>query len=177
MKRTSLVIIILSAAAAAAACGPKPIAFIKLDHPKGAGVLLDSISLHYAHEAEPKGAQVIEHIKETAFNTQCEQAAMAALVQMQKAARDKGGNALINLATTSKGKEPVSSDQGFWCTRKSSMEEGAGDVTVKVWETTWEGDVARIADELDMDSEGGEEGEEAGPGEEEEDEESDELDI
>lgn len=173
MKRTSI-IIILSAAAALAACGPKPIAFIKVDHPGGGGILLDDIALHYAHEAEPKGAQVIAHLKETAFNTQCEQAAMAALVQMQKAARDKGGNAVINLKTTSKGKEPVSNDLGFWCTRKSSMEEGAGDVTIKVWETTWEGDVARIADELDTESEGGDEDEGGG---EEEGEESDELDI
>jgi hypothetical protein len=166
MKTTSL-IIIFTALAALAACGPKPIAFITIDHPKAGGVLLDDVALYYDHEAEPKGAQVLGHLKETAYDTQCEQAAMAVLVQMQKAARAKGGNAVIHLKPKAKGKEPVSSDLGFWCERKSSMEEGAGDVTIKVWETTWEGDVARMADEMDMESEGGEEEEGGGSGEEE----------
>jgi hypothetical protein len=168
MKRNSL-IIILSAAAALAACGPKPIAFITIEHPKAGGILLDDVALHYAHEGEAKGAQVLGHLKKTAYDTQCEQAAMAALVQMQKAAREKGGNAVINLKPLPVGKEPVSNDQGFWCERKSSMEEGAGDVTIKVWETTWEGDVARMADEMDLDSEGAEEGDEGEAGEEGED--------
>jgi len=139
------------------ACGPKPIAYITIDHPKAEEILIEDVGLFYAHQPAPKGAKVIEHLKEAAFDTDCAQAAMIALVQMQKTARQKGGNALINLKSIPGDEGPTSNDEGFWCIRKSSLEEGAGSLTTKVWEITWEGDIARITDELDVETEKDEE--------------------
>jgi len=140
------------------ACAPKPIAYIKIGHPGSEGILLEDVALVYSHEEAPKGAQVIAHIKETSNSMDCEQAALAALVQMQKKAAAKGGNAVINIKNATKGEAPPSTSEGFFCARKSSLEEGSGDVTIKVWSITWEGDIARTAEEVEVDEEGTEEG-------------------
>jgi hypothetical protein len=133
------------------ACAPKPIAYIKIGHPGSEGILLEDVALVYSHEEAPKGAQVIAHIKETSNSMDCEQAALAALVQMQKKAAAQGGNAIINIKNATKGDIPPSTSEGFFCGRASSLEEGSGDVTVKVWSITWEGDIARTAEEASGD--------------------------
>jgi len=136
------------------ACAPKPIAYIKIGHPGSEGILLEDVALVYSHEEAPKGAQILAHIKETSNSMDCEQAALAALVQMQKKAQAKGGNAVINIKNATKGDIPPSTSEGFFCARKSSLEEGSGDITIKVWSITWEADIARTAEEVEVEEEG-----------------------
>jgi hypothetical protein len=130
------------------ACGPKPIGYIKINSPGTEGALVETVELYYSHEKAPMGAQVIEHVKETARNTDCRQAALIVLVQMQKKALKKGGNALIDLKVVPAGKEAQSSAEGFWCSRSKAFEEGA-DLTQKIWEISWEGDVARTVNTVE----------------------------
>jgi hypothetical protein len=141
----SLFIIFSVAAAGLAACGPKPIAYIKIDHPGTQDILVEGVGIYYDHESTPKGAQIIEPIKETAQDTDCKNAAMIALVQLQKKALEKGGNALVHLKTVHEGEEPISNEEGFWCERSKDLEEGA-DLTHKIWKITWKGDIARIVE-------------------------------
>jgi hypothetical protein len=133
---------------ALAACGPKPIAFMKLNSPGTEGTLVENIELYYAHEKAPKNAQVIDHVEDSARNTNCKQAALIVLVRLQKKALGMGGNALINLKVIPKGKEEQSNAEGFWCFRSKALEDG-GDLTQKIYEVTWEGDVARTVDSVE----------------------------
>ena len=141
---------------AAAACGPKTYNFIKLDHPKASEHLLEDVEIYYDGEPLPKGTNVITHIELTGRNTDCETAATIAIVKMQKQARFKGGDALVNLKTKAtgdedddddEGGEPTHNDKGFWCTRMNTLEGGA-DLTHRVWEITWEGDIAILGEGL-----------------------------
>ncbi len=153
MRRVSnkyLSVILAVIAVVAAACGPKTYNFIKLDHPKANEHLLEDIGLYYDGEPLPKGTNVITHIELTDRNTDCETAATIAIVKMQKQARFKGGNALVNLKTKATGEEegePTQNDKGFWCTRMSTLEGGA-DLTHKAWEITWEADIATLGEGL-----------------------------
>ncbi|MFH1435273.1 MAG: hypothetical protein ABIJ56_06120 [Pseudomonadota bacterium] len=131
-------------AAGLAACGPRIYGYLDSDHPKSGEFLVENIELYYAHIGEaPKGAHIIDHLKQTGINMSCEKAAMVAIVQMQKKVRPAGGNALVNLKTVPEGQEPTSSDEGYWCVRSKSREKGA-DLTHKIWEITWEADIARV---------------------------------
>ena len=148
----------------AAACGPKVHKFIKLDHPKAGDHLLYEVELYYEGEPLPKGTTTLGHIILTDRNTDCETAAMIAIVKMQKQAKFKGGDALINLrtkATKPEGEEDdeieeddegedeggdededgeggvTHNDKGYWCTRMKGLEGGA-DFTSRIWEITWE---------------------------------------
>jgi len=157
----------LAAAAAVAiafaACGPKPIAYIKINSPGTEGTLVENIELYYSHEKAPKGAQVLEHVKDSARNTNCKQAALIVLVRLQKKALGIGGNALTNLKVVPAGKEDQSNAEGFWCFRSKALEEGA-DFTQKIWEISWEGDVVRTVEAADDEEQPAkkEEGEEGG---------------
>ncbi|MFH1437866.1 MAG: hypothetical protein ABIJ56_19315 [Pseudomonadota bacterium] len=157
-------------AIAAAACGPKTYNFIKLDHPRASEHLLEEVALYYEGEPLPKGTNVITHIELTDRNTDCETAATIAIVKMQKQARFKGGDALINLQTKATGGEkgePTHNEKGFWCTRMNTLEGGA-DLTHRVWEITWEGDIAILGEGLpEVEEEAADEEEEKGDKEEE----------
>ena len=134
-------------AAAALACGTRPIAYPKAGESKASKLLLEDVELYYAGKKAPEGADILDHIKEKATHTDCKTAAVMAIVKMQKEARFMGGNALINLKTVKQDGKPTSNAKGFWCSRKGALEEGGGDVTVKVWSVTWEGDIAVIREE------------------------------
>ncbi len=135
--------------AAAGGCGTKPFAFIRADHPKAKDHFLYDVEVYYGGDELPEGVEVMEHIKETAAHTDCETAAVMAIVKMQKKARASGGDALVNLKHVAKGeKGKKEGGKSFTCTRRSSLEEGSGDVTLKVWEVTWEGDVASMGHEI-----------------------------
>ncbi len=127
-----------------AACGPKIYGYLEADHPKASEILVHDVELFYAHKGEPpKGSKIFDHLKQTGRNMNCEKAAMVAIVQMQKKVRPAGGNALVNLKTVPDGEEPTSSDEGYWCVRSKKLEKGA-DLTHKIWEITWEADIARV---------------------------------
>ena len=132
-----------------AACGPKIYGYLDADHPKSGEILVEDVKLYYAHKGEvPKGTHIIDHLKETGRNMSCEKAAMVAIVQMQKKVRPEGGNSLVNLKTVPDGEEPTSSDEGYWCVRSKKLEKGA-DLTHRIWEITWEADIARVGNTLD----------------------------
>jgi hypothetical protein len=134
-------------AAVALACGTRPIAYPKAGESKASEQLIGDVELFYAGKKAPEGADILDHIKEKATHTDCETAAVMAIVKMQKEARFMGGNALVNLKTVKQGGKPSSNAKGFWCSRKGALEEGGGDVTVKVWSITWEGDIAVLQGE------------------------------
>jgi len=140
MRTTALTA--LAAAGMLAACGPKPIAFVGVDHPKATGLLTPDVALHYAKDPAPEGASVIEHLSQTERSTNCENATINALEKMQKAAVEKGGNALVNLKAVWEGAE-VSNTEGFWCVKSKGMAMVAGPF-VSMYGITWEGDVATI---------------------------------
>jgi len=126
-------------------CGPKPISFLKVGSPGTEGILLEEVKLYYSHEQAPKEIDIIEHITETGRASDCKQAALIAIVKMQKRALQAGANAIVNLKskTSEKKEKKVKPDEGFLCDRAKSLEEGT-DLATKVWEITWEGDMVRI---------------------------------
>ena len=130
------------------ACGPKPIAYVRIDTPKAQGHLFQDVALYYATEQQPEGAQIIEHIKVTKRSTNCQNATINALEEMQKRAKEKGGNALINLKAVWEGKKPTSNEKGFWCVKSKSVAMLAGPY-VSMYGITWEGDIAVVGGEED----------------------------
>ena len=130
-----------------AACGPKPIGFIKPDHPDASKYIVEGVALYYSHEDRPADAEIIDHITQIQRYTKCETAAIMAIVNMQKTALYKGGNALVNIKTVGEGKDSSSNEKGFWCKRSKAYEVGK-DFTTKVWEITWEADVARLLGDM-----------------------------
>jgi hypothetical protein len=131
-----------------AACGPKSIDYIKLDHPKAQDYLIEDVELYYEGEKTAENAEVLDHIIINEKSTDCETAAIMALVKMQKKAQFRGGNAVINIKAVSNDDTPADNGKGFWCTRLKSLEEGA-DFTHKIWEITFEGDIAALGAEAE----------------------------
>jgi len=142
MKRTTILTVTLAALFVFAACGPRAIPYVKVDHPKAQGILTADVALVYATETAPADAQVIEHMSQTERSTNCENATINALEKMQKAAVEKGGNALINLKAVWEGGRVMSNAQGFWCMQSKSVAM-FGPPGLSVWGITWEGDIAK----------------------------------
>jgi hypothetical protein len=135
--------------AGAGGCGARSLACIRADHPKAKDHFLYDVEVYYAGDEVPEGTEVIEHIQETASHTDCETAAVMAIVKMQKEARSSGGNALVDLKPVIKDEKGKQGEgKGFSCTRRGSLEEGSGDVTLKVGEVTWEGDIASLGGDV-----------------------------
>jgi hypothetical protein len=141
MKRTTILTVTLAALFAFAACGPRAIAYVRADHPKAQGHLTADVALVYATETAPADAQVIEHMSQTERSTDCVNATINALEKMQKAAVEKGGNALINLKAVWEG-GAMSNAQGFWCEQSKAVAV-FGPPGLSVWGITWEGDIAK----------------------------------
>lgn len=141
MRQTTILTVTLAALLAFAACGPRAIPYVRVDHPKAQGHLTEVVTLVYATETAPADAQVIEHIAQTERSTECVNATINALEKMQKAAIEKGGNALINLKAVWEG-GAMSNAEGFWCEQSKSVAI-FGPPGLSVWGITWEGDIAR----------------------------------
>jgi len=144
VRKTVLLVTALTVAAVFAACGPRAIAYVKIDHPKAQGILTDKVALHYAAETAPEGMEVLEHISQTERSTNCENATINALEKMQAAAIEKGGDALINLQAVWENKALTSNEQGFWCVQ-SKTAAMFGPPGLRVYGIRWEGDIARTA--------------------------------
>ena len=143
MKKTMILTVTLAALSAFAACGPRAIAYVKADHPKAQGHLTADVALVYATETAPADAQVIAHMSQTERSTDCVNATINAFEKMQKAAVEKGGNALINLKAVWEGGREMSNAQGFWCMKSQSVAM-FGPPGLSVWGITWEGDIATV---------------------------------
>jgi hypothetical protein len=144
MTSRTLATSVIAAGLALAGCGPVVYGFARADSPMAKDRIDPEVALYYEGDKAPSNPKVVDHVTRTETGDNCEIATIKAISFMQGRAKDREGNALVNLKAVWDG-TPTSDATGYWCMEAKTLSGPAGAIGPKLWGVTWEADAAQVA--------------------------------